>query len=86
MKLQAVRVVVGQVGVHFGNQFCVMGAIGIEPKHGRVSRGACAVHGKLHPVLNRGVLDLTHPEQITGAHLLAHDDFSGGVDHVHATG
>ena len=59
-------VLVLQVFLDLGDQLRVVRAFGVEPEHRRGAGQARAAHPELDPVLDRRVLDLAHPEDVTG--------------------
>ena len=73
-QVQAVGVVVGEVGPHLRDQVGVVGAVGVQPEdRGRGARPGPG-DGELDPVADRDVLGLAHPPDVAGGHdLLEHD-------------
>ena len=59
-------VLVLQVCLDLGDQLRVVRAFGVEPEHRWGAGQARAAHPKLDPVPDRRVLDLAHPEDVTG--------------------
>ena len=86
LDLQAVGVVLGQIGPDLGDQVGVVRAALVEPEHRRVAGGAGAADGELDPVADRHVLGLAHPEDVAGADGLLEDDVAGRVDDPHRAG
>ncbi|MDT4821674.1 hypothetical protein FQZ97_548590 [compost metagenome] len=66
-----------QVHLDLGDQLRLVRAVGVEPEHDRHAGVARAVHGQLHPVADRGVLDLAHAPDVALFHVFAHQHFAG---------
>ena len=83
VQFQPIRIVLRQVRLHLGDELGVVGAVGIEPEHGRIAGGACTGHGQLHPVLDGGVFDLAHAEHIPFGNVLVHQHVTACGDDFH---
>ena len=62
--IETLSVVVLQVLLDLGDDLGVMGALRVEPEHGRRVAEARAAHRELDPVLDRRVLGLAHAEDV----------------------
>ena len=81
--VEAVGVVVGQVGLDLGDQVGVVGAVGVEPEHGRRAGGPGPGDGELDPVADRDVLGLARPPDVAGRHLVLEQRRARAVDDAH---
>ena len=83
-EVEAGGVVILQVGFDFCNEPGVVGAVFIEPEDGGGGGGAGAVHGELHPILNRGVLGLTGAPDVSFLHFVGKEShWSLVIGHWH---
>ena len=83
---QSVGVVLGEVALDLLDEVDVVGALRVEPEHGRGLRGAGAGDRQLDPVADGGVLGLAGAPDVAGLHLVHHEHVSGAVHDPHPTG
>jgi len=79
--LEAVGVVLGQVGLDPTDELRVVGAVGFQPEHRRYPCRARARDRQLYPVANRGVLDLARPPDVPRLDDVLEQRVSGGIHH-----
>src|SRR5690554_2408845 len=65
MDVQAVGVVILQVGLNLSDQLGIVGTLVVEPEYRRHAAGAGTVDGQLHPVPDRQIFGLTGPPDVT---------------------
>ena len=81
--VQALGVVILEVGLHLLDQFVLVRTVRVEPEHHRRTRIARPVDRELDPVPDRGVLDHAHPEDVALFDVLRQQYLTGGdVDDV----
>ncbi len=81
--VQAVGIVVLEVGFDLGDHLRIVRARGIQPEYGRGAAQAGAVDGQLDPVLDRGVLGLAHAPDVAGLHGVFEHHVAGIVGDAH---
>ncbi len=54
-----------QIGIDLLDQFGIMGAILVQPEHGRSAGRPSTRDSQFHPILNRGILDLAGTPNVT---------------------
>ncbi len=84
--VEAVGVVLGQVGVHLGDQVGVVGTGLVQPEHRRVAGRAGPGDGQLDPVADRHVLGLARPPDVPCVHVVLEQGVAGGVDDADRAG
>ena len=73
---------IGEIGLHLSNDGCVMRSLFVQPEHSWITGCTGTVHGKLHPVLNRGIFCLAGTPDVPLLHGILEKNFSGGVGHA----
>lgn len=84
--VQAVGVVVAEGVLDAGLHVPVVGALRVEPEHGRPAGLAGPVDGELDPVADRDVLGLAGAPDVALLDLVLHEDLPGAVEDLHAAG
>ena len=79
--VQATGVMVLQIGLHLGDDLGIVGPVLVKPEDGGGAGDPGAGDGQLDPILDRGVLGLAHPEDVSGLDLLMKLDHTRGVHH-----
>ena len=75
-----------QVLLHLGHQLNVVRPQGVQPEHRRGLRGPGARDRQLDPVANGPILDLAHPPDVPGLHVVLEEHSPGVRGHVDAAG
>ena len=83
---EAVGVVVGEVGLHLGDERRVVRPGLVEPEHRGRAGGAGAGDGELHPVADRDVLRLRGAPDVPRLHGVLEQHVACAVEHLHDAG
>src|SRR5476649_343292 len=76
LDVQAVGVVVFQVGLYLLDHFVFVWTVWVQPEHGRHAGVAGTGDGQLDPVADRGILDLAHAPDIAFFDVLRQQHFA----------
>jgi hypothetical protein len=84
--VEALGVVLGEVGFDLGENLGVVGALLVEPEDGGGVGEAGAVDGELHPVLHRGVLGLAGAPDVALGDAVLEENLAGLVHDADGAG
>ena len=81
LNIQARGVVVFEVFIHLLDELVLMGAVRVEPEHGRCLGVAGAGDRELDPIAHGSVLALAHAPNVAFTHILGEQHFTCGDVH-----
>src|SRR5262249_47848599 len=86
LDLQPASVMIRQILFYLPNQLRVVRALLVQPENRRSAGCASACDSQFDPVLNGGVLGLTHAPDVAPLHAMLEQDCSGSVHDSHRSG